>query len=333
MTGRKAPIQGSANAVKKKATKASASTSTNTSNATPSARQTTTPAKKTVSKPEAGAQADNARATPRQRWADIAKPVPPLPLDTPFIQNAIAGIDLQRMETSLGRTIRVHDLHKQYGLYADNILVVLTSQNKRECDLLFAPARARKPDGATLMRIDHQGWPGVGNQAYEGAGAIGAHNKVLTALGNLVMMPQHVKFLKDNKVGSIVIGAVEDFIVRAGGSGVDPATKKLVTNCPIDWGFVVFCRVRLASDPAFRWSTAVTQGAPVPMNHCGTAARAGFEDEKKTFGKVSIGKVIGETGLEDEKGWDEADWQAGLIGKSWYTMLGDAANKVRIPWP
>ncbi|EAQ92093.1 predicted protein [Chaetomium globosum CBS 148.51] len=288
----------------------------------------------TFNRPEAGAQTDNARPTPRQRWADIAKPVPPLPLDTPFIQGAIAGIDLQKKQASLANTMRQHgDLHKQYGLYGNNILVVLTSQNKRECDLLFNAARARKPNGATLIRIDHPGWSGVGNQAYEGAGAIGAHNKVLTALGNLLVMPQHVKFLKDNKIGSSVVGAVEDFIVRARGAGVDPATKELVTNCPVDWGFVVFCRVRLAADPAFRWSTAVTQGAPVPMNHCITAGRAGYEDEKKTFCKVTIGKVIGETGPENEKSWDEADWQAGLIGKSWYAMLGDALNKVRIPWP
>lgn len=156
---------------------------------------------------------------------------------------------------------------------------------------------------------------------------------MLTALGSLVVMPQHVKMLKDNKIGTILLCAVDDFIVRARGPGVDPATKELVTDCPVDWGFLVFCRVKLAADPGWTWSTAITQGAPVPMNHCGTAAKAGYEDEARSAGKVSIGSVIGDDfkAKGEGKDWDDRDWQGRLIGKSWYDILGDALGKIRIP--
>lgn len=339
MSGRNPPSQGSA---RRNTPTASASTTT------PSARQPATPAKQIPHRPAGtansasasrgaaenpGARTNNARPTPKPRWADLAKPVPPLPLDTPFIQGAIAGLDLQKKQASLGNTIRVQELHKQYERHADNVLVVVTSQNQHECDLLFSAVNAHKPNKACLVRIDNPGWSGVGDQAYEGAGAVGAHNRVFSALGTLFVMPMYVRFLKEKKIGTVIVGAVENFIVRPrAAAGVDPATKELVTNCPVDWGFVAFCRVRLAADPAFKWTTAVTQGAPVPLNHIFTAATAGFENEQKTFGKVSIGKVIGEKGLKNEKGWDEADWQVRLIGKSWYDMLLDALAKVRIPW-
>ncbi|KAH6614684.1 hypothetical protein B0J18DRAFT_452219 [Chaetomium sp. MPI-SDFR-AT-0129] len=282
------------------------------------------------------------RTSNRPTWADLAHPMPPLSLETPFLQAGLTSVDIPRHQASLTNTIRVQDLHKQRERFPDcgtTFLVVLTNDTKRERDLCFnavvARMNARKPGSKPLRlcRFDQQGWPGKGDQAYEGTGAARAVNRVFTALGPLLVHEGNVKMLKDNKIGTILVCAVDDFIVRLNGKGMDPATRELVKEVPADWGYLTFCRVKLAADPGWTWTSGITQGAPVPLNHCSTAMKGGWVDDSKTVGKLSIGSVIGDDfkAKGEGRGWDDRDWQGKLIGKSWYDILEDALGKIRIP--
>ena len=177
----------------------------------------------------------------------------------------------------------------------------------------------------------------VGEQPYDSAGPQGAFNRVVNAvrlLGTDPLGKDGRAAVRERGVGTVVVGAVENFIVRPGagacGGGYD---------VPVDYGVVVLCRIPLVYDGdsgvqgspgEWEWKVGVSKGVRVPVDYWRAAEGGwGFEDEERRFGKKTVGEVL----AENVEGLDKADWHRDLAGVSRYDLLEEVMREMDgKPW-
>ncbi|KAL2271337.1 hypothetical protein VTJ83DRAFT_708 [Remersonia thermophila] len=211
-----------------------------------------------------------------------------------------------------------------------NVLLVIPTSNKFKVRLLSEHLCKHKPAHVNLSYLEVKADSQVGEQPYDGAGPQGAFNRVANAANKLFADAEEVKKLREGRVGTVVVGAVENFIERKASYTVKHGAKKIG---PVDYGVLIFCRISLV--PSCPEKERVSWGEPgasggvtVPVDFMEWAMRFGFEDDDRKHGKVTVGEVIAaNTGI------DKADWHKPLAGTSRYDLLSEAMGKMRVPWP
>ncbi|KAL2021635.1 hypothetical protein VTK56DRAFT_6988 [Thermocarpiscus australiensis] len=244
---------------------------------------------------------------------------------------------------------------------ANNVLLVIPTANQAKTALFLDHLAATKPPHVTLHPVAVPAESDVGEQPYDCAGPEGAVNRVRNAVARLVAVADDDgdggggrccwRFVEERGIGSVMVGAVENFIVRpsseqghAGGSGG--------VDVPVDYGVVVlcmFCAVGFDGDAGaemtgagagrrWEWRTAVSAGVTVPVEYWREAEKHGFADEdrgegqgrrRRRYGKVTVGEVLAANVPE----LDKADWHRELAGRSRYELLREAIETMEVPWP
>ena len=179
----------------------------------------------------------------------------------------------------------------------------------------------------------------VGEQPYDSAGPQGAFNRVVNAVRLLgadrLGTDGRWAAVRERGVGTVVVGAVENFIVRPGAA----AAAGSGCEVPVDYGVVVLCRIPLVYDGdsevegrplEWEWKVGVSKGVRVPVEYWRAAEeRWGFEDEEERFGRKTVGEVL----AENVEGLDKANWHKDLAGVSRYDLLEEVMGELdRKPW-
>ncbi|KAH6619315.1 hypothetical protein B0J18DRAFT_433788 [Chaetomium sp. MPI-SDFR-AT-0129] len=206
----------------------------------------------------------------------------------------------------------------------NNVLLVIPTSNKSKTDMLLKHMQATKPAHITLTHRQIPAESGVGEQPYDDAGPRGAFTRVLNAIRTLQADPQHRKALLDGQVGTVIVGAIENFIQRPTGPG----------GLAVDYGVVLICRVSLSRTPGataaaeWKWSMGVSGGVSAPTEYWKEAEKFGFEDKAGKHGKVTVGEL-----LHINAGLDKANWHLQLAGVSRYVLLRKTMEALKVPWP
>lgn len=158
----------------------------------------------------------------------------------------------------------------------------------------------------------------AGEQPYDDQGILGAYNRINNSL---LELPDHLPTSGDGEVGTVIVGAVENFIHRSR----DPVTNR---ETAVDYGAVM-----LYNATSGELKMGVSAGTTVPTEYWKEAETYGFEDEdgERKQGKVTVGEVLA---AHFEGQLDKADWHKVLsVGKvSRYELLRDALEAVGVPW-
>lgn len=206
----------------------------------------------------------------------------------------------------------------------NNVLLVIPTSNTSKTEMLLTHLHAIKPAHITLTHRQIPAESKVGEQPYDGAGPRGAFNRVLNAIRTLQATLEHRKALVDGKIGTVIVGAIENFMQRQPGPD----------GLAVDYGVVVFCRVSLMpgagkSGGKWKWSMGVSGGVSAPTEYWKEAEKFGFEDgARKLFGKVTVGEL-----LHVNAGLSKADWHLQLAKVSRYELLRQAMAALEVSWP
>ncbi|KAL2157987.1 hypothetical protein VTH06DRAFT_4796 [Thermothelomyces fergusii] len=198
-----------------------------------------------------------------------------------------------------------------------NVLLIIPTANRAKTELLLGRLASAKPAHVRLSHCQVRAESGVGEQPYDAAGPRGAFNRAVNAVAALLADgARRAALVEDRRVGTLLVGAIENFVLRRGGGGGGGG--------PVDHGFVVLCRVSLL-DGSWDWVVGVSRGVTVPWEYYSAAQKLGFEDEgdgdgeARRCGRVTIGKL-----LSANAGVDDADWSQALVGVSRYELLREA---------
>ncbi|KAK4144412.1 uncharacterized protein C8A04DRAFT_27869 [Dichotomopilus funicola] len=205
----------------------------------------------------------------------------------------------------------------------NNVLLVIPTSNESKTKMLLDHLHKIKPPHIKLTHRQIPAKSGVGEQPYDGAGPLGAFTRVLNAIRTLQADPQRRKALLDKRIGTIIVGAIENFMQRPSGPG----------GRAVDYGVVVFCVVSLMpgadqSGGKWKWSMGVSGGVSAPTEYWKEAETFGFEKNVREHGNVTIGEL-----LHVNAGLDKANWHLQLAGVSRYDLLEDAMKALKVPWP
>jgi non-canonical (house-cleaning) NTP pyrophosphatase len=149
----------------------------------------------------------------------------------------------------------------------------------------------------------------VGEQPYNEAGIIGAHNRISNALLRLDAVEYQETF-RDKRIGIAIVACIENYIQT---DNIDR---------PTDYGVVV-----IHNATTRQTMVCVSWGVTVPPAYVNRARRFGFEGDPNR-GRVTVGQIL----AANAPGLDKADWQAVLARHSRYDLLKDAIRQLPIPW-
>ncbi|OCK73628.1 hypothetical protein K432DRAFT_364633 [Lepidopterella palustris CBS 459.81] len=194
--------------------------------------------------------------------------------------------------------------------HGHNILLFVPTANQFKRKAIQSKIEARLGPNQQSHLIIHQQNidSGVGNQPYDENGARGAYTRIRNALS---WLHENIQMLEEKKIGTVVVGAIENYIQRPLDCG--PA---------VDYGVVV-----LYNATARTTAGAVSRGVTVPKEFLEEAEAEGFDDETdgRKSGKVTVGEV-----LERTFGIDKADWQKVVCGISRYVLLQEALDSFEV---
>jgi non-canonical (house-cleaning) NTP pyrophosphatase len=197
----------------------------------------------------------------------------------------------------------------QYPSYGNAVLLLIPTENESKRRLLQEAFRERAPNDMIVHTVTVSVDSGVGEQPYNEAGIIGAHNRISNALLRLDTAEYQDTF-RVKRIGTIICASIENYIQT---DNVDR---------PTDYGVVVI------HNATTQQTTACTSwGVTTPPAYVNRARRFGFEGDPNR-GRVTIGQIL----AAHVPGLDKADWQAVLAGHSRYDLLKDAIRQVPIPW-
>ncbi|RYP02537.1 hypothetical protein DL764_005781 [Monosporascus ibericus] len=197
----------------------------------------------------------------------------------------------------------------QYPLSGKGVLLVIPTANKQKEALLRGAFGDRAPNGADLHVITVPFDSGVGEQPYNEAGSLGAHNRITNALRAL-HAANYQEILRLRGIGTVIVASIESYIQT------DQVTR------PTDYGIVM---IRNAT--AEKTAACLSWGTTVDPAYVVRARRFGFDGDPN-FGRVTVGQVL----AAHVPGLDKADWQVVLGGRSRYELLKEAIEKLEIPW-
>jgi non-canonical (house-cleaning) NTP pyrophosphatase len=197
----------------------------------------------------------------------------------------------------------------QYPSHGNAVLLVIPTDNESKRRLLQESFIERAPNDMIVHIVTVPVNSGVGEQPYNEAGIIGAHNRISNALLRLDTVEYEETF-KVKRIGTVVVASIENYIQT---DNIDR---------PADYGIVVI------HNATTQQTTACTSwGVTVPPAYINRARRFGFEGDPNR-GRVTVGQIL----AAHVPGLDKADWQSVLSGHSRYDLLRDAIRQVPIPW-
>ncbi|RYP73510.1 hypothetical protein DL770_007760 [Monosporascus sp. CRB-9-2] len=197
----------------------------------------------------------------------------------------------------------------QYPLSGKGVLLIIPTANKQKEAILRGAFGDQAPNGADLHVITVPFDSGVGEQPYNEAGSLGAHNRITNALRAL-HAENYQEMLGLRGIGTVMVAAIESYIQT------DHVTR------PTDYGIVM---IRNAT--AEKTTACLSWGTTVDPAYVDRARRFGFDGDPN-FGRVTVGQVL----AAHVPGLDKADWQVVLGGRSRYELLKEAIEQLEIPW-
>ncbi|KAH0565180.1 hypothetical protein GP486_001426 [Trichoglossum hirsutum] len=197
----------------------------------------------------------------------------------------------------------------RYPNHGNAILLVIPTENEFKKRVLQEAFREQAPRGVDLHTISVPVESEVGEQPYNEAGVMGAHNRISNALLRLDA-PEYQETFREKKIGAVFVASIENFIQI---DGIDR---------PTDYGVVA---IHNAIDQ--RTVACFSQGVTVSPDYVDRARRFGF-DGNPNHGKVTVGRVL----AANVPGLDKANWHKDLACHSRYDLLSDAVGQLPIPW-
>jgi len=197
----------------------------------------------------------------------------------------------------------------QYPSYGNVVLLVIPTENESKGRLLREAFREQTPEGVIVHSITIPFDSGVGEQPYNEAGIIGAHNRISNALCYLDA-PEHQDIFELKGIGTVIVTSIESYIQI---QNVDR---------PTDYGVVA-----MHNATTKQTMTCLSWGATVPSGYVNRARHFGFDGDPN-HGRVTVGQIL----AAHVPGVDKADWQMVLTRHSRYDLLKDAIGRLPIPW-
>jgi non-canonical (house-cleaning) NTP pyrophosphatase len=199
--------------------------------------------------------------------------------------------------------------HHQYPSHGNAVLLVIPTENEPKRRLLQEAFRERAPNNVIVHTVTVSVDSDVGEQPYNEAGIIGAHNRISNALLRLDTAEYQETF-KVKRIGTVIVASIESYIQT---DNIDR---------PADYGVVVIHNATTQQTTA-----CMSWGVTVPPAYVNRARRFGFKGDLNR-GRVTVGQIL----AAHVVGLDKADWQSVLAGHSRYDLLKDAIRQVPIPW-
>jgi len=188
-------------------------------------------------------------------------------------------------------------------------LLVIPTENKGKRRILEEAFRERAPKNVVVHVITVPVDSDVGEEPYNNAGAIGAHNRISNALTRLGTS-EYQNALTTKGIGTIIVASIESYI----------QTENI--DRPTDYGIVV-----LHNAMTCKTAVRVSSGVTVPLAYVNRARRFGYEDDQNQ-GRVTVGQIL----AANVPGLDKGDWHAVLAERSRYDLLRDTIRQMQIPW-
>lgn len=197
----------------------------------------------------------------------------------------------------------------QYPSYGNAVLLVIPTENEFKRRLLQETFRERAPNDVTIHAVTVSVDSGVGEQPYNEAGIIGAHNRISNALLRLDT-PEYQEMFKEKGIRTVICASIESYFQT---DNIDR---------PTDYGVVV-----IHNATTHQTSACTSEGVTAPPAYVNRARRFGFEGDQNR-GRVTVGQIL----AAHVPGLDKANWQEVLANHSRYDLLKDAVRQVSIPW-
>ncbi|KAH8719557.1 hypothetical protein GQ44DRAFT_712238 [Phaeosphaeriaceae sp. PMI808] len=193
--------------------------------------------------------------------------------------------------------------------YGDNIMVFIPTENKFKTETIQRMVRAHLGSEQKSRLVVHSRLipSEVGEQPYDENGLRGAYNRIRNTLR---FLEQNEEMLKADRIGTVLIGAIENFIQRSSDGG-----------SAVDYGIVVMYNATTK-----KMVGTISRGVTVPQRFLEQAQTEGYEDEERKSGKVTVGEVLAEI-----FGVDKGNWHEIIVGVSRYTLLEEAIQSLEIP--
>ncbi|KAK4139471.1 uncharacterized protein C8A04DRAFT_33027 [Dichotomopilus funicola] len=195
--------------------------------------------------------------------------------------------------------------------YGDAVLLIIPTSNEHKTQILLAAFESQKPANVSMHHIVIPAESEVGEQPYDGAGVLGAYNRISNALQALATSPENQAVFTKERIGTVIAASIENYIQAA---GVPRA---------VDYGVVMVHNATTGQTV-----TGISRGVTVPQAFVARARLDGFEDEDRSHGKVTVGSIL----AAGVSGLDKADWHAVLAGTSRYDLLKETIDALAIPW-
>jgi len=197
----------------------------------------------------------------------------------------------------------------QYPSCGSAVLLVIPTENKGKRRMLEEAFRERAPKNVVVHVITVPVASDVGEEPYNNAGAIGAHNRIRNALARLGTS-EYQNALTTKGIGTVIVVSIESYI----------QTENI--DHPTDYGIVVVHNATTCKTAA-----RVSSGVTVPLAYVNRARRFGYEGDQNQ-GRVTVGQIL----AANVPGLDKGDWHAVLAERSRYDLLRDAIRHMQIPW-
>ncbi|RYP21148.1 hypothetical protein DL766_008002 [Monosporascus sp. MC13-8B] len=197
----------------------------------------------------------------------------------------------------------------RYPLSGKGVLLVIPTANKQKEAIWRGAFGDKAPNGTDLHIITAPFDSCVGEQPYNEAGSLGAHNRITNALRAL-HAANHQEMLRLRGIGTIIVACIESYIQT------DHVPR------PTDYGIVM-----IHNATADKTMACVSWGTTVDPAYVDRARGFGF-DRDPNFGRVTVGQVL----AAHIPGLDKADWHVVLGGRSRYELLKEAIAQLEIPW-
>jgi non-canonical (house-cleaning) NTP pyrophosphatase len=198
----------------------------------------------------------------------------------------------------------------QYPSYGNAVLLVIPTKNEFKTRVLEEAFRQQAPSDVILHTLAVPVESGVGEQPYNEAGIIGAHNRISNALLRLDAVEYQENF-RDKRIGTVIVACIENYI----------QTDDI--DCPTDYGVVAIHNATTRQTVA-----CLSWGVTVPPAYINRARRFGGFGGNPNRGSVTVGQIL----AANVPGLDKADWHAVLARHSRYDLLKDAVRQLPIPW-
>lgn len=198
---------------------------------------------------------------------------------------------------------------QQFSRHGDAVLLVIPTANKSKGKLLVDGLKKQKPEGVVLHSMSLPFDSSVGEQPYNEAGVLGAHNRISNASRHL-NTPEYQEMLSSKGIGTVLVASIENYIQ------LDNVER------PTDYGVVVIHNASTGDTTA-----GLSWGVTVPPAYVDRARRFGFEGNPN-YGRVTVGQIL----AAHVPGLDQADFHNVLAGRSRYDLLSEVIGRLTIPW-